>query len=62
MHVNIYLIFDTIASSRAKLILCLLDLTFYVFLNVVDYVTNENRSNECIYFETNIIFMIFSFA
>ncbi len=36
MHVYILLTFDAIVRSRAKLILCLLDLIFYVFLKVVD--------------------------
>ncbi len=36
MHVYILLIFDAVVRSRAKLILCLLDLIFYVFLQVVD--------------------------
>ncbi len=36
IYVNICMIFDAIVHCSAKLTLCLLDLIFYVFLNVVD--------------------------
>ncbi len=61
MHVNISdLWHDREQQSKVDSVLTWSNIL--CFLNVVDYVTNENRSNECIYFETNIIFMIFSFA